>query len=285
MPSAHAKVAVITGGANGIGRALADRAGADGMAVALLDVDAEALRDVTAALEARGVDARAITVDVTDREAMVAAAELVEREIGDTTLLVNNAGVFLAAPFRDVTPAQWEFILGVNLWGVVHGLHAFLPGMVARDEGHVVNVSSVDGIVTVPNAAIYNASKHAVTALTETLHREHEAAGSNVGVSVLCPGAVATDIVNSARHWPSRLGPGPKVERTEYPRLDGLMAPAQVAEITFAAIAERRFWILTHPDQYAAAIRARADGIVAATNPDDDTVDPNFRRDTGRVPQ
>jgi NAD(P)-dependent dehydrogenase (short-subunit alcohol dehydrogenase family) len=139
--------------------------------------------------------------------------------------------------------------------------------------------------VTVPNATAYNAAKHAVTALTETLFRELEAAGSNVGVSVLCPGAVATNIVQSARHWPARLGPAPEVRSTEYPQLDELMAPARVADITFEAIAARRFWILTHPAQYAPAMRARADGAIAGANPDDSTVDPNFSRASGRVPR
>jgi short-subunit dehydrogenase len=157
--------------------------------------------------------------------------------------------------------------------------------MVARDAGHVVNVSSVDGIVTVPNAASYVAAKHAVTALSETLFRELEVAGSRVGVSVLCPGAVATNIVRSARHWPARLGPPPEVVLDEYPELDELMAPAQVADATFEAIAARRFWIMTHTRQFAPAMRARTDGMIAGANPDDASVDPNFRRETGRVPR
>jgi NAD(P)-dependent dehydrogenase (short-subunit alcohol dehydrogenase family) len=284
MPSYDGRIAVITGGASGIGYALAQRAGAEGMTVVLVDVDAEALDGAHAALEAGGTVVHALVADVSDRDAMMALGELVAAEIGETWLLVNNAGVFLAAPFLDMPPEQWDFIIGVNLWGVVYGLQAFLPGMVARNSGHVVNTSSVDGIVTVPNATSYNAAKHAVTALTETLFRELDAAGSEVGVSVLCPGAVATNIVQSARHWPARLGPPPEVTATEYPELDGVMAPAQVADITFSAIAERRFWILTHPQQYASAMRARTEGAINGVNPDDSTVDPNFRAQTGRVP-
>jgi NADP-dependent 3-hydroxy acid dehydrogenase YdfG len=182
-------------------------------------------------------------------------------------------------------PEQWDFIIGVNLWGVVYGMQAFLPGMVARNSGHVINTSSVDGIVTVPNATSYNAAKHAVTALSETLYRELEAAQSDVGVSVLCPGAIATNILQSVRHWPARLGPPPEAKKdTEYPDLDEVMAPAEVADITFAAIAKRRFWILTHPQQYAPAMRARIEGAINGDNPDDATVDPNFRRATGRRP-
>jgi NAD(P)-dependent dehydrogenase (short-subunit alcohol dehydrogenase family) len=278
------KVAVITGAASGIGRAIAERAGAEGMAVALVDVDAGALEQAREAVEATGARARAYSVDVSDRAAMLSLAEGVASDLGDVWLLVNNAGVFLASTFLEMPPEQWDFIIDVNLWGVVYGLQAFLPGMVARDGGHVVSTSSVDGIVTVPNATSYNAAKHAVTALSETLYRELEVAGSAVGVSVLCPGAVATNIVGSARHWPARLGPAPPVTDEPYPELDGLMTPERAAEITFEGIAERRFWILTHPEQYASAIIARAEGIVAAINPDDRSVDPNFRRDSGRVP-
>jgi NADP-dependent 3-hydroxy acid dehydrogenase YdfG len=285
MPSYDGMVAVITGGASGIGLAIAASAGAHGMTVVLIDVDEAALGEAAATLQSDGVAVHTIAADVADREAMMAAGERVSAEIGDTWLLVNNAGVFLAGPFLEMTPQQRDFILSVNLWGVIYGLDAFLPGMVARDSGYVVNTSSVDGIVTVPNAASYNAAKHAVTALTETLFRELDIAGSKVGVSVLCPGAVATNIVQSARHWPVRLGPAPQVAATEYPELDEVMAPAQVADIMFEGIAARRFWILTHPQQYAAAMRARTEGIINGANPDDTTVDPNFRSDRGRVPQ
>jgi short-subunit dehydrogenase len=163
-------------------------------------------------------------------------------------------------------------------------MQAFLPGMVERDSGHVVNTSSIDGLVTVRNAAGYVAAKHAVSALSETVYRELEEAGSSVGISVLCPAAVATDILNSGRHRPSRLGPAAPAAERDYPPLDGLMQPAQAADIMFAGLAERRFWILTHPEQGAAAIRARAEDIVTGRNPGDESVDPNFSTSTGRTP-
>jgi short-subunit dehydrogenase len=123
-----------------------------------------------------------------------------------------------------------------------------------------------------------------VSALSETVYRELEDAGSSVGISVLCPAAVTTDILNSGRHRPSRLGPaGPAPER-DYPPLDDVMQPAQVADIMFAGLRERRFWILTHPEQGAAAIRARAEDIVTGRNPGDESVDPNFTSSTGRKP-
>jgi len=278
------RIAVITGGASGIGYAIAQRAGSEGMTVVLVDIDEAALDGARTRLRCDGVDVHAMHADVAERESMMALALRVQEEVGDTWLLVNNAGVFLAAPFVQTPPAQWDFLIGVNLWGVVHGMAAFMPGMLERNDGHVLNTSSVDGLVTVPNASAYVAAKHAVTALSETVHRELAAAGSAVGISVLCPGAIATDIVRSARHWPARLGPPPPVKDEPYPDLDELMTPSRVAEITFDGLAKRRFWILTHPEQYAPAMRARTEGAIAGCDPDDSTVDPNFRAATGRTP-
>jgi NAD(P)-dependent dehydrogenase (short-subunit alcohol dehydrogenase family) len=284
VPGYRGKIAVVTGAASGIGYAVASRAADEGMTVVLADIDAAKLAGAAAALRTAGADVHAIGVDVSDRESVMRLAARVRDEVGDVWLLVNNAGVYLSAPFVEMPLAQWEFVVGVNLWGVVHGLHAFLPGMVDRDSGYVVNTSSIDGLVTVRNATSYVAAKHAVTALSETLYRELGEAGSSVGVSVLCPAAVATDILGSARHWPDRLGPAPAVPERDYPPLDEVMLPAQVADIVFAGVSERRFWILTHPEQSAPAVRGRAESIIAATNPGDDSVDPNFRRSTGRTP-
>jgi NAD(P)-dependent dehydrogenase (short-subunit alcohol dehydrogenase family) len=285
MPSYEGKVAVITGGASGIGYAIAQRAGAEGMVVVLVDVQASALADACAALVSKGIAVHAFVADVSDREGMLALAQRIADEVGDVWLLVNNAGVFVAAPFLESTPQQWEFVINTNLWGVVHGLQAFLPAMVDRDSGHVVNTSSLDGIVTVPNVASYIASKHAISGLSETLFRELALAGSNVGMSVLCPGTIETNIVRSTRNWPARLGPAPAVELADgFPEFDEVMAPAAVADIVFEAIGERRFWIVTHPGQYASAIRARAEGIITGANPDDASVDPNYTRASGRAP-
>jgi len=278
------KVAVVTGAASGIGYAVAARAAAEGMTVVLADIDAGRLRAAAAVLRGGGGDAHPMEVDVSDRESVLGLARRVRAEVGETWLLVNNAGVYLSAPFAEMPPADWDFVVGVNLWGVVHCLQAFLPGMLERDRGHVVNTSSIDGLVTVPNAASYVAAKHAVTALSEALYRELEASGSSVGISVLCPAAVATDILNSGRHRPDRLGPAPQAPERDYPALDEVMEPAEAADIMFAGVTERRFWILTHPEQSAPAIRARADEIVAGRNPGDDSVDPNFRKSTGRMP-
>ena len=284
MPGYQGKVAVITGAASGIGFAVAARAAAEGMTVVLADIDTGRLRDAAAALRGTGADVHSVWVDVSDRESVTDLARRVRAAAGDAWLLVNNAGVYLSAPFTQMPAADWEFVVGVNLWGVVHCMQAFLPGMVERDSGHVVNTSSIDGLVTVRNAAGYVAAKHAVSALSETVYRELEEAGSSVGISVLCPAAVATDILNSGRHRPSRLGPAGPAEERDYPPLDGVMQPAQAADIMFAGLAERRFWILTHPEQGAPAIRARAEDIVTGRNPGDESVDPNFSTSTGRTP-
>jgi NAD(P)-dependent dehydrogenase (short-subunit alcohol dehydrogenase family) len=284
MPDYRGKVAVVTGGASGIGYAVAARAADEGMTVVLADVDEPKLDRAAASLRGRGAAVQPIWVDVADRESVQKLAARVQAQAGDVWLLVNNAGVYLSAPFVEMPIAQWEFVIGVNLWGVVHCLQAFLPGMLARDSGYVVNTSSIDGLVTVRNATSYVAAKHAVTALSETLFRELQEAGSAVGVGLLCPAAVDTDILRSAQHWPGRLGPAPAVTPRDYPPLDDVMQPQQVADILFAGLAERRFWILTHPEQGAPAIRGRAEGIVAGRNPDDESVDPNFKRSTGRAP-
>jgi NADP-dependent 3-hydroxy acid dehydrogenase YdfG len=284
VPGYRGKVAVVTGAASGIGYAVAARAAAEGMTVVLADIDTIKLRDAAAALRGTGADVHCVWVDVSDRGSVTDLARRVREEAGDAWLVVNNAGVYLSAPFTEMPAADWEFVVGVNLGGVVHGMQAFLPGMVERDSGHIVNTSSIDGLVTVRNAAAYVAAKHAVSALSETVYRELEEAGSSVGISVLCPAAVATDILNSARHRPSRLGPAATAPERDYPPLDGVIQPAQAADIMFTGLRERRFWILTHPGQGASAIRARAEDIVTGRNPGDESVDPNFSRSTGRTP-
>ena len=221
MPGYRGKVAVVTGAASGIGYAVAARAAAEGMTVVLADIDTGKLRGAAAALRGTGADVHSVWVDVSDRESVTDLARRVREDAGEAWLLVNNAGVYVSAPFTQTPAADWEFVVGVNLWGVVHCMQAFLPGMVERDSGHIVNTSSIDGLVTVRNAAGYVAAKHAVSALSETVYRELDEAGSSVGISVLCPAAVATDILNSGRHRPSRLSrplPRGSRRRSAWPR-------------------------------------------------------------------
>lgn len=274
MPGLERKVAVITGAASGLGEAMAERAVAEGMRTVLVDVEAPALVDVAERLGATGGRVWAMEADVSDRAAVSNLARRVEAEAGDPWLLVNNAGVGSSAPVHALTHEQWEFVLGVNLWGVVHGLEAFLPKMVDRDSGYVVNTASMAGFMTCPNLGAYVASKHAVVGLSEVLYRDLQARGSKVGVSVLCPGGVVTKIMSAERNWPARLGPAPSTLPGAYPDFPDRKQPKDVADQVFEAIGARQFWILTHPWQYADAIRARFEGAIAARNPDDTTLDP-----------
>jgi NAD(P)-dependent dehydrogenase (short-subunit alcohol dehydrogenase family) len=274
VPGLERKVAVITGAASGLGEAMAECAVAEGMLVVLVDIEAPALAATVARLREAGGSVWAMETDVSDRAAMSHLARRVEAEVGETWLLVNNAGVGSSAPVHALSHEQWEFVLGVNLWGVIHGLEVFLPEMVDRDSGHVVNTASMAGLMTCPNLGAYAASKHAVIGLSEVLYRDLQAVGSKVGVSVLCPGGVVTKIMSAERNWPARLGPAPSTLPGEYPDFPGRKQPKEVADQVFEAIAARQFWILTHPRQYAEAIRARFEGAVAGRNPDDATLDP-----------
>jgi NAD(P)-dependent dehydrogenase (short-subunit alcohol dehydrogenase family) len=268
------KVAVVTGAASGIGEAIAQRAAAEGMKVVLVDVEQPALSRAADRLREGGARAWAIQADVSDRTAVLELAAKVEADVGETWLLVNNAGAGASARVHETSHELWSFTIGVNLWGVIHGLEAFLPRMVERDRGYVVNTASMAGLMTTPRMAAYVAAKHAVVGLSEVLYRDLEEMGSAVGVSLLCPGAVATRILDSLRNWPSRLGPSPFFEHRDYPAFPGLKEPREVANQVFEAIENRQFWVLTHPWQYEQAIRARFDGAVAARNPDASSVDP-----------
>ncbi len=284
MSGLERRVAVVTGAASGMGEAMAEHAAAEGMRVVLVDVEAPALAAVAERLGAAGASVWQMEADVSDRGAVLELAEKVEAEVGDTWLLANNAGVGSSAPVHALTHEQWEFVLGVNLWGVIHGLEAFLPKMIERDGGYVVNTASMAGFMTCPNLGAYVASKHAVVGLSEVLYRDLEAMGSNVGVSVLCPGGVVTKIMSAERNWPARLGPAPSTLPGEYPDFPERKEPREVADQVFAAIAARQFWILTHPWQYAEAVRARFEGVVAGRNPDDTTLDPVVKTMRDRRP-
>lgn len=284
MPGLEEKVAIVTGAASGMGEAMAERAVAEGMRVVAVDVEAPALAAVAERLREAGGQVWAMQADVSDRAAVLDVAARVEAEVGDAWLVANNAGVGSSAPLHALTHAQWEFVLGVNLWGVIHGLEAFLPKLIERNSGYVVNTASMAGLMTCPGLGAYVASKHAVVGLTEVLYRELQDAGSDVGVSLLCPGGVVTKIMSAERNWPARLGPAPATLPGDYPDFPERKEPREVANQVFEAIANRQFWILTHPWQYADAIRARFDGAVTARNPDDTTLDPIVKTMRDRHP-
>jgi NAD(P)-dependent dehydrogenase (short-subunit alcohol dehydrogenase family) len=230
---------------------MAARFAAEGMQVVIADIEQGAL-DATAA-EVGCTGRRTDVTSADDVEAL--AAEVVER-FGRVDLLCNNAGVGGGGRLVDTTLNDWRWVIGVNLWGVVHGLHWFLPHLVANsDGGHIVNTASMAGLTAPPLIGPYNASKHAVVAISETLRRELSDDGIPVGVSVLCPGFVATNIFTSQRNRPNDLrNPEAKVEarafNDELVRIvqEQAIPPAQVADYVLDAVVGDRFWIFTHPD-------------------------------------
>jgi len=200
------KVAVVTGGASGIGFALAERFAAEQMRVVLADVEAAALARAAATLRAQGATVLAVQTDVADGASVEALARQSYATFGAVHILCNNAGVSLGGPLWLASEADWSWLLGVNLWGVVHGLRAFLPRMLAGGEaGHVVNTSSLSGLIAPPGGGVYAASKFAVVGLTESLAQELAASGAPIGVSLLCPAGVATAIMDAERNRPAGL--------------------------------------------------------------------------------
>ena len=268
------KVAVITGAASGIGRALADRCVQEGMKAVLADVEAEPLATAEASLKASGATVLAVQTDVSQVRDVEALAQKTMEAFGAVHLLCNNAGVGTEAAVWESTLAEWEWVLGVNLWGVIHGVRVFVPLMLAQDaECHIVNTASMAGLIAGPGLGAYKVTKHGVVTLSETLHHELAERGAKVKVSVLCPGIVSTRIMESARNRPGDLPPtGPRGPASEE-RWEALrrlvpagMPAAQVADAVFEALRKDRFYILTHPEGKE-AVRTRMEDILQGRNP------------------
>jgi NAD(P)-dependent dehydrogenase (short-subunit alcohol dehydrogenase family) len=237
----------------------------------MADVEKDALAEAADALRDKGSEVLAVPTDVSDPVQVEALAEAARDAYGGVRLLCNNAGVAVGGPVSDLGASDWEWVLGVNLWGVIHGLRAFLPAMLASgEEGHVVNTASMAGLMGAPWMGPYAASKFAVVGISECLY--YELASSRVGVSVLCPAWVNTNIATSYRNRPAHLGGGlPENEggpMTEVVAqlLAGGLAPSVVADHVADAVRRRRFWVLTHPDGLP-AIEARLAAMVAGENP------------------
>jgi len=196
------RVAVVTGGASGIGFSLASAFAAEGMKVVLGDIEAPALDDAVGKLESSGAEVIGVVTDVSDGVQVQALADAAVARFGAIHIACNNAGVGAGGLSWEAPLSTWEWVLGVNLWGVIHGLRAFVPILMQQPQGYVVNTASVAGLVAGPLMAPYNASKHAVVALSETLHHEMAMMAPHVKVSVLCPGWVRTRIADSARNRP-----------------------------------------------------------------------------------
>jgi NAD(P)-dependent dehydrogenase (short-subunit alcohol dehydrogenase family) len=240
------RVAVVTGAASGIGRALAERFGAEGMKVVLADVEARALEETAAQLAADGLDVLGVRTDVTDADDVDDLARRAVEHFGAVHVVCNNAGVVTLKPIWEQTLDDWRWVLGVDLWGVVHGVRTFVPMLLAQGEpSHVVNTSSIAGLLPSPTIGPYNVAKAGVVALSETLDMELREVDAPVGVSVLCPGVVPTRIAHSGRNRPG--GGAPPLD---IPTQDDLpptaMTAAQVAGRVVDAILGDDFWVVTH---------------------------------------
>ncbi len=268
------KVAVVTGAASGIGLALSRRLAAEGMRLALADIEAQALAGAAGALRKSGAEILDRVVDVSDDAAVDAFATEVLRDLGVPQLLCNNAGVGGGwAPMWAATRKDWDWMMGVNLYGVVNGVRAFLPAMLkAGDEGHVVNTSSVAGLTTGPGE-VYGVTKHAVQRFTEGLWYDLRARDERIGVSAVCPGIVATRINTGARNRPAPSGVNGQSpeDLALFEAMDARyaeigMAPEEVAEAIVAAVRDNRFYVLTHP-WVKDLVWARADAVAGETRP------------------
>jgi NAD(P)-dependent dehydrogenase (short-subunit alcohol dehydrogenase family) len=251
------KVAVVTGAASGIGLATSRRLAAAGMKVVLADIEQPALDEAEASLTAAGAQVAAVLTDVSDASSMERLRDRAVEQFGTVHLVHNNAGVGVGGPLWTVSEADWRWVLGVNLWGVVHGVRVFVPLLVDQGEGHVVNTASVAGLTSPPFLGPYNTTKHAVVALSESLYRDLKVAGSPVGVSVLCPGFVRTGIADSDRNRPE-WAPGSEASGGDPVALQmvrQLVAagspPEEIAEHVVDAIIADRFYIVTHPEALA----------------------------------
>jgi NAD(P)-dependent dehydrogenase (short-subunit alcohol dehydrogenase family) len=243
-------VAVVTGAASGIGLALANAFGAAGSSVVLADIDQGALDAAAAEVGAHGVETLTVVTDVSKADQVEALAAATMERFGAVHVVCNNAGVGGAGDPWIGPIETWEWVMGVNFWGVVHGVRAFLPHIVMSGGGHIVNTASIAGVFPGMTAPPYDASKHAVVAITEDLFTSMREAGIPIGVSCLCPGWVRTGIGESDRNWPDELGTlpertaGSEVARKYLSRaLDEGMQPAAVADLVLSAIRTDRFWV------------------------------------------
>ena len=251
MQELQGKTALITGGASGIGLALARQALAAQMNVVIVDIEEAALAQAQRELDG-GERLLALAVDVRDAQAMAALAGRVEEHFGPVALLCNNAGVGGGSLVWEASEEDWDWVLGVNLFGVINGLRAFVPQMIAAGEGHIVNTGSIAGLVSAPGTSTYTVSKHAVVALSELLYGDLRNTGADIGVSVLCPSFVATRIYASDRNRGLKLS---EEEEAEQAAVQEMVAeffkdatPADdVAQMVFQAIADGTFYILPQP--------------------------------------
>ncbi|MEX1167885.1 MAG: SDR family oxidoreductase [Hydrogenophaga sp.] len=275
------KTAVLTGAGSGFGLECARIGAARGMNLVLVDVQQDALDKAEAEIKAAGARVMARRVDVSSAEQMAALAEEVHHTFGAPHFVFNNAGVGSGGLIWENSVKDWDWVLGVNLWGVVHGVRLFTPMMLAAAkadpsyQGHIVNTASMAGLLTAPNMGIYNVSKHAVVSLSETLYQDLKLVTDQISASVLCPYFVPTGISHSHRNKPAELADEKATQSqiigqamSDKAVSSGKVSAAEVADMVFQAIGADQFYIYSHPQALGNA-QQRFDAIVAGTNPAD----------------
>lgn len=272
MKDFRGKVAVVTGAASGIGQAMAARFAAEGMRVVLADIEAGALMETEEALRRDGADAVAVQTDVSSAESVEALARKTLEAFGAVHVVCNNAGVSSPeGPIWEKTVADWQWVLGVNLWGVIHGVRVFVPLMLKQGtEGHIINTASRDAFIAGPLMGVYRSSKHAVVCISETLYFDLAMMRSRVKVSVLCPSLVQTRIRQSERNRPAELtnadGSHSRLANHGADAKSRGIAPGEVAGRVIEAIRDEQLYVLTNPEEKI-LIQARLDWIMAGQNP------------------
>lgn len=275
MKELNNRVAVVTGAASGIGRAMAERFGAAGMQVVLADIEADALSKAEHEMQTQGATVLSVVTDVSKAAEIETLAQKTLAAFGGVHILCNNAGVGSGGFSWSQPLADWEWVMGVNLWSVVYGVRTFVPIMLEqKNEGHIVNTASMAGLVSSPLMSVYDVTKHSVVTLSESLHHELAMQGAQVKVSVLCPGFVKTNIIDSERNRPGEFQTprkeldeaGQAINQAFRQMIDQGMPPAEVAEKVFAAIQDEKFYIFPHPELLN-VVRLRMEDILEQRNP------------------
>lgn len=275
------KTAVLTGAGSGFGLECARIGAKLGMNLVLADVQQDALDKAEAEMKAAGADVLAMRVDVSKADQVQALADATRARFGAPHFVFNNAGVGSGGLIWENSIADWDWVMGVNVYGVIHGVHFFTPMMLEAAkadpayEGHIVNTASMAGILTPPNMGVYNVSKHAVVALTETLYHDLNLVTDQIGASVLCPYFVPTGINNSERNRPSEMADEKPTKSqligramTEKAVTSGKVTAEMVAQMVFDAMSNNQFYVYSHPKSLGNA-KARFDNLVAGVNPAD----------------
>ncbi|MDA3039366.1 MAG: SDR family NAD(P)-dependent oxidoreductase [Actinomycetota bacterium] len=251
----NGKVAVVTGGASGIGRGMARCFGANGMKVVVADIELGPLDEVVAELSAKGVEALAVRTDVSKADDIQALADATLERFGAVHVLCNNAGVAVSDPIGETSLEDWIWTLDIDLWGPIHGVRTFLPIMERQGEGHINSTASMAGLYASASLGAYNVAKHGVVALMASLERDLRLAGSNVRASCLCPGPINTNIVDSERNRTPESAAlhvgtdaGQKFWDILTRQLSEGMDPDDVGPLVLDAVVSDRFWVLTHPE-------------------------------------